>query len=159
MGLLSNLLGIRSQTNTSNDSYGAEVQKCLIPHKLKHDEFDLFSLLYYQGYTSYRDFFKYVFDNNISKMKKIVRDASKKASEGCNIDFTFIRFYKDDNNYLDIPLDVFTSKKNMSIRRRNTKIWNKINIKRLVSNNPNIRNFDDSLISETIKNYQDNFFK
>ncbi len=163
MRLISLLLGKRAQnrnnnSNNSHDSYSQEVKRCLVEYKLKKEEYDLFAVLYYQGYTSYRDFFNFVFNNNITKMREIVSRATEKAEDGCNIDFTFIRFYNDKINYIDIPFDVFTDKKNMKMSVRNTKLWNKENIKRLLVNNQNLRNFDAVLLKEAIEKFRKEHF-
>jgi len=148
-GSLSSLL--KKRNNGSDDSYGKEVKSCLIKSKLNKIEYELMSIYYYKGHTSYRSFFKYVFMRNISKIKKILDEAEKKAAKGCNIDFTFVRFYKDTLNYIDIPFDVFSEKRNMRMNRRNNKLWNKANIVRLLRNNPSLRDLDDDIISESIE--------
>ena len=155
MGFLSKLLG-RSKTNTNqntNDYYSSEVKRCMIEVKLKKAEYRLLSIAYYRGATSYRTFYENVFMRKADKIMKIIKKANEKSSDGCNIDFTFVRFYKDNRNYIDIPFEDFSMKKDMTLSRRNTKIWNKENLKRILINDPSLRNFDEEMIKEAIKEY------
>ena len=119
----------------------------------------LFEIYYYKGYTSYKHYFREVFNNNLSKLKKIIDLATEKANNGCNIDFTFIRFKYNNEKYIDIPFDVFSEKKDMSIRRRNNKLWNKVNIKRLLVSNPGLRMLDDDMVNEAKERLYDSILK
>ena len=148
MGFLTRLLGLKQNVPT-NDSYGAEVNRCMIRHRLKEDEYLLFSIFYYKGSTSYKSFFKNVFGlDNIKKMRIIADAAVKKAKSNCNIDFTFIRFYKNKYEFIDIPFEVFSDKRDMPEAKRNTKLWHRANINRLIVKNPGVRDFDDTGMSK-----------
>ena len=153
MGFLSKLLNKHKSSTEryqSNDSYGAEVSKCMIEIKLTKVEYRLFSINYYKGSTSYRDYFYKVFMRRLDKIKKITDAATKKAKSGCNIDFTFIRFINSKTKYIDIPFEVFSQKKNMPDFRKRMKLWHKENIKRILIGDPTLRNLDDEQIQETM---------
>ena len=88
--------------------------------------------------------------HGLSKIKNIVDSADKKAKSGCNIDFTFVRFIYDNSKYIDIPFEVFASKKNLATNKRNSKLWHRENIKRILVNNPDLKNIDEEMIKEAI---------
>jgi len=155
MGILSRLKkSFFSSDNTVNvnSSFSSEINRCMVYCKLTKAEYKVFSIYYYRGHTSYRSFYKYVLLNNMRKIRKIMKDVTLKARNGCNIDSTYIRFKLDNIKYIDIPFDVFSEKKNMPLSRRNTKLWNKNNIIRIIRNDPNIRHLDDAMIKESITN-------
>ena len=154
MGFLSKFLNIgnssKEKQKNTNDSYNSEVKRCMIELKLTKAEYKLFSIAYYRGATSYKTFFRNVFMRKSTKILQVIKEANKKSASGCNIDFTFVRFYKDNQEYIDIPFEVFSEKRDMRLERRNMKMWNKENLKRLIVKNPELRNFDEEMIREAI---------
>jgi hypothetical protein len=121
----------------------------LIKIKIRKSEFVVLAKYYYQGYTSYRDILKYVFMKNTKHTLKVMKDAKKKASNGCDIDQTFVHFYYSKTHYIEIPFDVYADKRNMTISRRNTKVWNAHNISRILKLYPDFIEYEKSLISES----------
>lgn len=149
MALLSKLFRLkRSSTDNdqTNDTQAENINKCLVEIKLKKDDYKLFSIAYYRGYTSYKSFLENVFANNPTITRKVIKGATKKSDVGCAIDMTYIRFYKDSRNYIDIPFEIYSDINDMSMSRRNRKVWNRENIKRLIAQDPSIRNFDEDLL-------------
>lgn len=152
MGILNTLKKMVTGADNENPdvSYTKELDRCLVDIKLTKGEYKLLSIYYYRGYTSYRDIYRYVFLNNMTKIDKVIDGAESKAKSGCNIDFTYIRFKFDEKKFIDIPFDVFSQKRNMTISRRNNKIWNRANLKRMLATDPSLRTLDDDLISESM---------
>jgi hypothetical protein len=154
MGLVSGLKGLlgKHSRDTKNEvpssDTNTEKQRCLVSCKLRKAQYDAFAMLYYRGATSYRTFYRTVFIRKTTQLKKVMQDAEKKSKSGCDIDNTYVRFYKDKMNYIDIPFDDFSEKKDMRLNRRNTKLWNKNNILRLLRQNPKLRNLDDKMLRE-----------
>ena len=157
MGIVSGLKGLlgNHSRNTKNEvpspELGTEKQRCLITHKLRKKQYKLFALYYYRGITSYKTFFTRVFLRNMKHITPITNAAKKKSSSGCDIDATFVRFWMDKINYIDIPFDDFSEKRNMRLSRRNTKLWNKTNILRILKKYPEFRDYDDKMLKEAYK--------
>ncbi len=154
MGIVSGLKGLlgKHSRDTKNEvpspELGTEKQKCLITHKLRRKQYELFAMYYYRGATSYRTFFTKVFMRNMKHITPITKAATKKAQSGCDIDATFVRFWMDKVNYIDIPFDDFSEKKNMRINRRNNKLWHKTNTLRILKKYPDFRNLEDKHLKE-----------
>lgn len=154
MGLVSGIKGLlgKHERNTKNEvpspELGTEKQQCLITHKLRKKQYELFAMYYYRGATSYRTFFTKVFMRNMKHITPITKSATKKADKGCDIDATFVRFYMDKINYIDIPFEFFSEKKNMRTNRRNAKLWHKTNVLRILKKYPKIRDLDDKQLKE-----------
>lgn len=154
MGFLSKLLKIHkssSERKEANDSYSAEISRCMIECKMSKTEMQLAELNYYKGYTSYKSFFKYVFMFDIVKIKKVLLTAKEKANNGCNIDFTFVRFKLNDRKFIDIPFEIFAETRDYSEEKLRMKLWHKANIKRIIVNNPNLSQMSTSELEESIK--------
>jgi len=140
---------LRKITGFGDNGQDKETSKCMVKIKIRKSEFIVLSKYYYRGYTSYRDIMKYVFMRNNKKTLEVMRSAQKKAESGCIIDKTIIHFYYDNTHFIEIPFDVYSDKRNMSITRRNTKIWNKYNIQRILKLYPEFIEYEKSLISES----------
>lgn len=149
---LMSLLKRSKEENKTADSYSSEIYRCLVNCKLTEIEFELFGMSYYRGATSYKTFYKDVFMGDSKKIMGVIRDANKKSSAKCNIDFTFVRFFNTPKQFIDIPFEEFSSKKDMTIPRRNRKWWNKENLKRLINIFPKLQNLDESMIKEAKEN-------
>lgn len=127
-------------------------ENCTVKIKLTEVEFAELCKYYYRGYTSYKAFFKHIFLGNPKKTVEIMNGAQEKAASGCYIDHTFVKFYVDEKTrFIEIPFDVYSDKRDMTISMRNTKIWNKNNILRILKIYPHYTEYDDSLISEKLK--------
>lgn len=156
MGLVSGLKGLlgkhsrNTKNQVSSSDTNSEKERCLVKCKLTKRQYSAFAMYYYRGATSYRTFYRTVFVRRISVLKKVMKDAEIKSKSGCDIDNTYVRFYQDKINYIDIPFDDFSEKKDMRLSRRNTKLWNKNNILRLLRQNPKLRNLDDKMLREAI---------
>lgn len=151
MGLFSRLLRNKDfNDQESNDSYSKEIDKCRIECALTKSEYQLAELNYYRGHNCYKTFFKYVFVYNIKKIKKVLLDAKKMADNGCAIDFTFVRFYHNNKDFIDIPFEVFAAKNDMKDNVLRRKLWHKANIKRIIINNQTLRNMSDEELEESI---------
>ena len=157
MGIVSGLKGLlgKHSRDTKNEvpssDINSERERCLITHKLRKNQYKLFALYYYRGATSYRTFFTKVFMRNKKHILPITTAAKKRARGGCDIDNTFVRYWMDKLNYIDIPFDDFSEKKDMRMSRRNNKLWHKNNIIRISKKYPSITTLDDNLLKETIK--------
>ena len=154
MGLVSGLKGLlgKHSRDTKNEVPSSELvpekEQCLITHKLRRKQYELFAMYYYRGATSYRIFFTKVFMRNMKHITPITNAAEKRANKGCDIDATFVRFYMDKVNYIDIPFDDFSEKKNMRINRRKAKLWHKTNVLRILKKYPKYRELDDKQLKE-----------
>lgn len=135
----------RDEANNLTNELG---RKCIVEVKMTKAQFMLWAMYYYKGYTSYRAIFKYIYRYNLKPLKKIMDAAKKKAENGCLIDNTYVRFYNEEKFYIDIPFDIFSEKKNMRISRRNTKLWNKFNIKRILLKYPKFIKYENELLKE-----------
>lgn len=123
--------------------------RCLVKVGLTEAEFAVMCKYYYRGYTSYKAFLKHVFLGNVKKTMEVMDGADEKARAGCYIDSTYVRFYVDNHSkFIEIPFDVYSDKRDLPISMRNTKIWNKNNLLRILKVFPDYTRYDDSLISE-----------
>jgi|SaaInlStandDraft_4_1057021.scaffolds.fasta_scaffold25917_2 hypothetical protein len=145
MGILSKFLKPRKSKVLPNDSYSTEVKRCLVEIKLNKTQYETLAVYYYKGSTSFRDFLKHVFMNKITKIKEVSKKAAERSKEHCNIDFTFIRFIHAENKYIDIPFEVFSNRKNMTINKRKRKLWHMANINRILISNPNLKTLDNRI--------------
>ncbi len=153
MGILNSLKRMITGTDTNDitNSLEDEKERCLIEIKITKHQFDLSALYYYNGSTSYRSFFKYVFLYNINKINEIFNDAEKKANDGCYIENTIVRLKHNNKRYIDIPFNIFSNMKDMNLNIIKNKPWHRSNIKRLLADDPNLSMFDDDTINETIR--------
>lgn len=135
---------------------GTSKEACEVKVNLSKDEIKSWSMRYYKGDTSYRSYFNGVISQNMDKLHQITEPAKDKAAQGCNIDDVYVNFYFNNSNYILIPFDLFSEKENMTISRRNNKVWNKDNIVRILNNYPKFRNFDERV--ERRKNEEDGIY-
>jgi len=151
MGLLSKAVKVATALRrSSRESTSLERgDDCRVQIKLRKSEFIVMAKFYYRGYTSYRGFFRYVF---MGKAKKIIEVADKvkvQIAKECEKDDIMVRFYfKENTHYIDIPADVFTSKKNMTISMRKSTLWDRGNIQRILKLYPEFKDVDTTMISE-----------
>ncbi|MEA2019285.1 MAG: hypothetical protein U9N59_12625 [Campylobacterota bacterium] len=132
---------------------GTSKEACEVKVKISKEEMESWSEQYYKGATSYRTYFTSVISSDMGKFTPITDAATKKAEQGCSIDSVFVNFYYSSSNYILIPYDDFSEKIDMTISRRNNKVWNRDNILRILNNYPDFRNFDENV--EILKNMQD----
>jgi hypothetical protein len=121
--------------------------KCRCEIKLKSSEFILLCRYYYVGYTSYGSFFKKVWHSDPTRTLEIMEKAKKLANGGCEIESTFIYFYLDSQNFIEIPFDVYSDKRELPISIRNTRTWNKNNILRILKLYPYFTEYDSEILS------------
>lgn len=155
MGILNLLKRMVTGTDDNiidNNEVEDDKKRCLIEVKLTQHQFDLAALYYYNGSTSYRSFFKYVFLYNINKINDIFDIAEKKANSGCLIDSTVVRLKYNNKHYIDIPFEIFSNMRDVPENVIKIKPWHRANIKRLLVNDPNLSMFDEEAVSEAIKN-------
>ena len=149
MGILSGLKKITGFDRQQNTNGNTPADRCLIKIKIRKAEFMILSKFYYRGHTSYKSYMRYVFIGNTKKILEVMQKAKKKASSGCNIDDTYVQFYFDDKHTIFIPFEVFADKKNMTIQRRNTKVWNKWNLVRIIELYPHFEKYDAAMVTES----------
>lgn len=137
-------------SNVVNADDEQELHKCFVKAKLTKTEFEILAEYYYKGITSYTGIFENVYNNQTSKMMRLIRDASQKAKSGCVIEDTYIHFYSDSRHFIEIPFEIFANKRNLPINIRNTKEWNKRNILRILKLYPEYIKFENELIKENI---------
>lgn len=143
MGILSNLKNM-----IIGDKQDLTNENCLIISSLSKAEYKLASIIYYKGHTSYRSFYKFVYFNNMTKLLKLFDDAESKATRGCTIEQTFVRFIYNDRMYIDIPFNIFSEKKDMPSNIRDIESWHKTNITRMILVDPQLKKLDAKLIYE-----------
>ena len=144
--ILKKMTGFEDQNKTlsktiSNDS-------CLVKVKLDEHFFMLLAKHYYRGGTSYKSIFREVFDGSGAKTIEVMQKASKKAESGCGIETTFVQFYMDTERFIEIPFDIYSDKRDLPIRMRNTRTWNRNNILRILKYYPTFRKYDSSIVLE-----------
>jgi hypothetical protein len=147
MGIFSRLKKMTGFDNNNQETQ--DLKKCRVEVKMKKAEFIMLSKFYYRGHTSYKSIYKYVYLRNVKKILDIMDMAKKKANEGCDIDFTYIKFFYNQTHYIEIPFEVFSNKRNMTINLRNSKRWNELNIRRILKLYPDFIEYEKTLISES----------
>lgn len=152
MGILTSLKKMISRSdNEYIDSDSYENLQCTVYAPLTKIEYKMAEIIYYKGHTSYRSFYRMVYFRNAKKVEKIMLAAANRAEQGCLIENTIVRFFYDERSYIEIPFNVFSNKRNMKRSIRSTKEWDKVNLRRLLRNNPKLRNLDDKILRESIK--------
>lgn len=146
--ILKKMAGFDDQNKTlsktvSNDS-------CLVKVKLDKYDFRLLTRAYYKGITSYKTIFRDVFSGDGVKTLEVMRKAEEKATSGCDIEHTFVRFYLTEIDFIELPFIVYSDKRDMPVRLRNTTTWNKNNILRILKKYPEFRKYDSDVVLETL---------
>jgi hypothetical protein len=106
---------------------------CIVKIKLNNEKFANVAKIYEEGKINYRQIFVYVYNMNLSKMdKEIFKPLSEKAKDGCDAKDVFIRFQTlSGRYYVDIPLAVFSLKKNIRKSVLKKAKWYKNSIKKI----------------------------
>ena len=106
---------------------------CIVKVKMNNEKFANVCDIYEKGKINYRQIFVYVYDMNISKMdNEIFRPLSEKAKDGCDVKDVFIRFETlSERYYVDIPLVVFSLKKNIRKNVLKRAKWYKNSMKKI----------------------------
>jgi len=105
----------------------------MIKVKLPRSEMSIWALDYIRGITSYRQFVRDVFKNDLNRFKEeITKNIENRAKKGCYYDEVYFRFYADRDFYIDIPLNVFSQKNSLVKSELNKKLWHKNNLIRLM---------------------------
>lgn len=155
MGLIGKLkkmiTGVDNTDPNSNNPFFKQIKQCMVTAKLTRSEYELASMVYYKGYTSYRSFYKLVYFRKIKKITAIMKQAQEKALNGCEIDLTFVRFIHDEKRFFDIPFEVFSNKKDLTSASKRSKGWDRDNINRILSANPKMKIMDESMIKEVFR--------
>lgn len=146
MGIFSRLRKMAGFEQQSTS--GKNTSPCDIDIKISTSEFKVMARQYYRGYTSYKSFFNSVFLKDPKKTVEVMTKAQEKAEQGCYIDATIVKFYSGTESFIEIPFDVYSDKRDMTITMRNTKSWNRNNLLRILKLYPDFTKYDDSLISE-----------
>ena len=92
-----------------------DAQFCIVNVKVNNEKFAEIVKLYEKGKINYRQIFVYVYNTNLQKMDtEIFKPLSEKAKDGCDAKDVYIRFQTFSGRYyVDIPLGVFSVKKNI----------------------------------------------
>jgi len=106
---------------------------CIVKVKMNNEKFANVCDIYEKGKINYRQIFVYVYDMNISKMdNEIFKPLSEKAKDGCDAKDVFIRFETlSERYYVDIPLVVFSLKKNIRKNVLKRAKWYKNSMKKI----------------------------
>lgn len=145
-GILKKITGFDDQDKTLSKRVSNDA--CLVRVKLDKYSFRVLAREYYKGTTSYKTIFKNVFDGDGKKTIETMNIANDKAQSGCDIESTFVQFYMSDHEFIEIPFIVYSDKKDMTVRIRNTTTWNRNNILRILRKYPEFRRYDSEVVLE-----------
>ena len=126
---------------------------CELRVEMEEKEMKVLAIFYYgNGRTSYRNIQKYI--ENKRKIFGVLRRAKRKAAKGCIISETFVSFYYNSGNFINIPFDVFVETSDMDMNLREKCDWHQENEKRILKHytiaKRNLTKTDDSESHETI---------
>jgi hypothetical protein len=122
-------------------------KKCMIKFKLSESKMIVFGFRYIWGLTSYRGFFRDVLQKNMDIFDNLMNKIKNQAKKDYYYDEIFIRFYSNNNLYIDIPLNVFSQQYNLSKEELVKKLWHKRNLERLI-------NYSNIFKKEVQENYE-----
>ena len=142
--ILKKMTGFEEQSEQIN-SIGAG--NCVVKVKIHPVDFLVLAQKYYIGHTSYKVFFKHAFGSDPKATLEVMEKAEVLAKKGCAIENTYVVFYVDSQQYIEIPFDVYSDKRDMPIYMRNTRTWNKNNLLRILKLFPTFKKYDNELIS------------
>ena len=151
MGIFSALKKLTGFEDQAEQIDSVSKGSCVVKVKIDASDFIMLAKNYYVGHTSYKAFFKNAFSSNPKITLEVMEKAKELAIKGCAIESTYVIFYVDSQQYLEIPFDVYSDKRDMPIYMRNTRTWNKNNLLRILKLFPDFKKYDSELISEMFK--------
>ncbi len=127
-----------TDSNEISDDYGLtdNFSACGIKVKLSKKEYSIWSKQYFQGSTSYKIFFNKVYNKNLMRMQTIIDDAYALAKQGCVMQETYVSFYLDEYNFIEIPFDIFSINYDISDASKRMTQWDISNRKRILKKYP-----------------------
>ncbi len=147
--ILKKMAGFDDQNKTLSKKVSNDA--CLVRVKLDKYSFRILAREYYKGTTSYKTIFKNVFDGDGKKTIEAMNIANDRAQNGCDIESTFVQFYLSDHEFIELPFIVYSDKRDMTVRIRNTTTWNRNNLLRILKMYPDFRRYDSAVVLENKK--------